>query len=285
MRQCVVLIVLGLILASAVPNASARDKAVDASGQTPVPSRAVAELAGKFRWGMSPSDVIKVMTSTVHDKYVELIKSEQEVYKQDDLRRQEREELEKIQASLVKFDGHKTGWESSIVEQEFAHQNGESMIVMWEKEQRRFLFFYRGKLYKQFIAFNAEHKAFAGKSFEDFAQVIQNRYGQAEMKFSKLRTKEDMTLDHLEWPPQGDYQLFAIDQSGFYGNFCLRLMKPSVAAALDRQHHDNVERAHLMNSALIDSVTKPDETSVDKNADIVDQIVRKKPQGVPRPGP
>jgi len=51
------------------------------------------------------------------------------------------------------------------------------MIVMWEKDQRRFLFFYNGKLYKQFIAFNAEHKAFAGKSFDDFAEVIQARTG------------------------------------------------------------------------------------------------------------
>jgi len=43
------------------------------------------------------------------------------------------------------------------------------------------------------------------------------------MKFAQLRTKDDMTLDHLEWPPQGDFQLFAIDYSGFYGNYCLRL--------------------------------------------------------------
>ena len=32
----------------------------------------------------------------------------------------------------------------------------ESMLVLWEKDQRRFLFFWNEKLYKQFIAYNAE---------------------------------------------------------------------------------------------------------------------------------
>ena len=104
-------------------------------------------------------------------------------------------------------------------------------MTLWEKDQRRFLFFWHDKLYKQFIAFNAEHPVFAGKSFDDFAKLIQNRYGPAEMKFTQMKTKNDMKLDHLEWPASGDYQLYAIDQSEFYGNFCLVLFKPSVAQA------------------------------------------------------
>jgi hypothetical protein len=143
------------------------------------------------------------------------------------------------------------------------------MVVLWEKDQRRFLFFWHGKLYKQFIAFNAEHPAFQGKSFDDFAKLIEKRFGPAEMKFASLRTKDEQTLDHLEWAPSGDYLLWAIDQSGFYGNFCLVLKQPSVVAQLER-----IRGAHPRGNqnSIIDSVTAPEKTAGDPNADIADEI-------------
>ena len=52
--------------------------------------------------------------------------------------------MQKTRSSLVKFDGQKSGWDVSIVDKEFNQSNGESMIVMWEKDQRRFLFFWNG---------------------------------------------------------------------------------------------------------------------------------------------
>ena len=113
------------------------------------------------------------------------------------------EEVQKVKDTYTKFDGVSPGskeWATSIIQTEFAPRNDESMLTLWEKDQRRFLFFWHDRLYKQFIAFNAEHPVFAGKSFDDFAKLIQNRYGPAEMKFTQMKTKQDMKLDHLEWP-------------------------------------------------------------------------------------
>lgn len=245
-------------------------------------ARAVGELAGKFKWGMSPDDVIKVITSQIHAKYVDLIKKEPDVYKQDQLRKQEGDEVQKVKDSYVKFVGANTpqekGWSTSIVQSEFAPRNDESMITMWEKDQRRFLFFFHEHLYKQYIAFNAEHPVFAGKSFDDFAKIIQNRYGAAQMKFAALKTRDDMKLDHLEWPASGDFQLFAVDQSEFYGNFCLVLFNPNVAKQVeaDRAMHNTKP---VKGNALIDAVTQPEKSSADSNENIVDQITGKKNTG------
>ena len=166
-------------------------------------ARAVGELAGKFKWGMSPEDCMKVIDAGIHAKYVDMLKKEQDVYKQDQLRKDEQDAVQKVKDSYVKFDGVSPGgkaWGTSIIQNEFAPRNDESMMTLWEKDQRRFLFFWHDRLYKQYIAFNAEHPVFAGKSFDDFAKLIQNRYGPAEMKFTQMRTKTDMKLDHLEWP-------------------------------------------------------------------------------------
>src|SRR5262249_43383253 len=199
----------------------------------PPNARAVSDLAGKFKRGMTPEEVTKVIAATAQAKTAEEIKKETDVYQQDQLRKREQDDVEKVRESLVKCDGAKSGWDSSIIDQEFVHRNDESMMVMWERDQRRFLFFWHGKLYKQYIAFNAEHPVFAGKSFDDFAKLIQARYGRAEMKLASMRTKDEVTLDHLEWPPSNDYTLWAIDQSQFYGNFCLKLMQSSVVAQLE----------------------------------------------------
>jgi hypothetical protein len=243
-------------------------------------ARAVGELAGKFKWGMSPEDCIKLITDGVHAKYVDLIKKEQDVYKQDQLRKDEQAEVQKVKDSYVKFDGVSPGtkgWSTSIVQTEFAPRNDESMMTIWEKDQRRFLFFWHDRLYKQYIAFNAEHPVFAGKSFDDFAKLIQNRYGPAEMKFAQMRTKAEMKLDHLEWPAAGDYQLYAIDQSEFYGNFCLVLFNPSVAKQVEQARTEHNTKPAKSN-ALIDAVTQQPKVSGDANENIVDQITGKTPE-------
>src|SRR5438309_12088045 len=85
-------------------------------------ARAVGELAGKFKWGMSPEDAQKVISDGIHAKYVEMLKKEQDVYKQDQLRKDEGEEVQKVKDSYVKFDGVSPGvkeWGTSIVQSEF----------------------------------------------------------------------------------------------------------------------------------------------------------------------
>jgi hypothetical protein len=245
-------------------------------------ARAVGELAGKFKWGMTPNDVIKVISDQIHAKYVDLIKKEPDVYKQDQLRKQEGDDVQKVKDSFVKFVGSNTpqekGWSTSIIQSEFAPRNDESMITMWEKDQRRFLFFFHDSLYKQYIAFNAEHPVFAGKSFDDFAKIIQNRYGPAQMKFAALKTRDDMKLDHLEWPAAGNFQLFAVDQSEFYGNFCLVLFNPSVAKQVEAARSEHNTKP-VKGNALVDAVTQPEKTGADANENIVDQITGNKVTG------
>jgi hypothetical protein len=242
--------------------------------------KALADLAGKFKWGMTPADVTKLITDQINAKYQDLIAKESDVYQQDNLRKSMNEEIDKVKTSYIKFEGQKSGWDVSIVDKEFAHRNGESMMVFWEKDQRRFLFFWNDKLYKQFIAFNAEHPAFQGKTFDDFAKLIEKRFGPAEMKFASLRTKDEQTLDHLEWAPSGDDELWAIDQSQFYGNFCLVLKQRSAAQQLASKHGERTGQRG--GNALIDSVTTPDKIQGDPNSDIVDQITGSKPNGKPK---
>lgn len=274
-----ILLFASLVLAAAPSLAFAKGKAAAPAAKAAAPTatqqRAMTELMGRFKWGMSTDEVFKVMAEDITKRFDEQLKTELDVYRQDQLRKQREEEIEKVKATLVKFDGQKTGWDVSIVDREFAHRHDEAMIVFWEANQRRFLFFTKGKLYKQFIAFNAEHPAFAGKTFDDFSKTLAARYGQPEMKFESLKTKDDMTLSHLEWPPHGEITLWAVDRSAFYGNFCIVLRQSSVAAGVDKARPPVGKSQTRGSSALIDTVTKPASNQEDPNADVIDEITGK----------
>jgi hypothetical protein len=258
---------------------AAKPAAAEPSKKAAPNPKALDDLRGKFKWGMTSADVTKLISDQIQAKYQEQIVKESDVYTQDQLRKHAQEEIDKVKTSFIKFDGQKSGWDVSIVDKEFNHRNNEEMMVFWEKDQRRFLFFWHDKLYKQFIAFNAEHPAFQNKTFDDFAKLIEKRFGPAEMKFANLRTKDEQTLDHLEWAPSGDDELWAIDRSQFYGNFCLVLKQRSVVAQMTK---DKPQKSGTRN-ALIDQVTTRDKIEGDVNSDIVDQITGTKPKGAPKP--
>jgi hypothetical protein len=281
MRLGILILSFAIATPALAKGKKAAKPAAESAGKKTAPNpKALADLAGKFKWGMTPDDITKIVGEQITAKYQELITKESDIYTQDQLRKQKDEEIQKVKDSYIKFDGQKSGWDVSIVDKEFAHHNDESMLVMWEKDQRRFLFFYNGHLYKQFIAFNAEHPSFQNKTFDDFAKLIEKRFGPAEMKFANLRTKDEQTLDHLEWAPSGDDELWAIDQSQFYGNFCLVLKQRSVAQQLQKAHQDKLAQGKGGN-ALIDSVTTPDKVQGDPNSDIVDQITGTHSKGTP----
>jgi hypothetical protein len=242
----------------------------EATAQT---ARAIGELSGKFKWGMSHEDAMKIVLDEIAGRYEERIRKESDPFRQDSVRKEMNEQLAKTKASYIKFDGQKTGWDVSIVDHEFAHKNDESMFVIWEKDQRRFLFFHDDHLWKQFIAFNAEHPAFQGKTFDDFADLIQKRYGPAAIVFKKLRTSDDQALDHLEWPPSGDYVMWAIDLTTFYGNYCLSLMQKSAMGEIERGRKENSPQ-RSSGAGMVDAVLQRDKTThtVDSNADVVDEI-------------
>ena len=240
-----------------------------ASAQT---ARGIDELQGKFRWGMSVDEVKKVLTGEIRKRYAEDMKrAASDPIEQDKLSTSMSDDLKRIEASYIEFIGQKTPWEVSIIDAEFAHGNQEAMLVIaeGEKKQRRFLFFHEGKLYKQFIAFDKE--LFAGKSFNQFAQVIQGRYGRGTAKYA-LNRKGEQVLDHLAWPPSGASMLRAVDQSNFYDTFCLVVEDHRVAPQFADKHRAHSSLGQGVTSPLVHEVAKPESVQGDVNADIVDRI-------------
>jgi hypothetical protein len=248
---------------------SAKPKPKAAAKASKETARAIDELQGKFKWGMTTDETKKLISDELRKQHEEeWKKAVGNPYEQDKISQEIRDGVAKIEKSYIEFKGQKTPWEVSLIDREFAHGNSEAMLVIEEgqKRQRRFLFYYQGRLYKQMIAFDKD--LFEGKNFDQFAALIQNRYGRGIAKYS-LNRKGEQVLEHLEWPPSGTSLLRAVDQSNFYDTFCLVVEDRQVSQQIAPRHKEN---ASGVATTIVKEIQAPQKVQGDANADIVDRI-------------
>ena len=148
--------------------------------------KALAELYAGFKFGMTKDDVLKVLSKQIDERYEEKLKATTDMAAQDRLRKEKKAELGRAASSFVSFEGKRTGWDVSIIEEEFAHNTGESMLERWEnqggKNQRRFFFFHDGKLWKMFVSLDVSILPEDKKNFATFQSVMQGKYGPGDVE-------------------------------------------------------------------------------------------------------
>ena len=160
----IAVLLLGGGVANAKPKAKAKPKTPSAQvvkkpTMPPVSAehkKALAELLGAFKFGMTKDEVIGVLTKQLDDTSAEKITATSDIHTQDNLRAEKKDRIAEVTKTFVEFNGQKTGWDVSIIDDQFARNTNESMLVYWEnsggKNQRRFFFFYDGKLWKMFVS-------------------------------------------------------------------------------------------------------------------------------------
>lgn len=277
-----ILAVLSALLLTAVPAAAKSTPSAPAEEQdalskiaNPEIRAGVAKLMGRFRWGMTPGEVMNMLIADVTASYNERIAKERNAFRQDQIHREQSFDMERLKEDFIKFDGNKTGWDVSVVDQEFAHNNDESMVVIREKEgkdQRRYLFFYKDKLWKQIIAFANDRPPFKDKSFDDFTAIFEQRFGSGGMAFRKKLTSDEQVFDHLEWSLSDDFGMLALDAGTLYNNYCLVLMQSNQVEGIEKSRKKR-SPAHYTSGGLVDSLlhsTSP--SKKDDTVDIVDEL-------------
>ncbi len=184
----------------------------------------LAANMASFKFGMSKDEVVASLSKTIDEQWEEKIKNTQDISMKDRLRRDKKTELGRITASYVEFNGKKGGWDVSIVEEEFAHNTGESMLERWEnqdgKNNRRFFFFKDGKLYKMFIQLDVSILPEDKRNFETFKGVMTNNFGGG-----------DVEADRITWRTP-EFTVRALDKLKAYGAVAIAIEDPRVVKEL-----------------------------------------------------
>jgi len=227
--------------------------------------------AGTFKWGMKPEEVMAQVRTSVEAKYEQRIeKAKQDPGLQQRIRDEMQKELTAVKKSYTKFEGQKSGWDVSIVGQEFQQNTSEAILVTKEDVWTRYFFFFEDGLYKMFLGFNKD--AIGGKSFAEFGKAMESKYGHAKEVFrdDKSRGQIIHKLDHYEWSAGGGDRLRLVDRSEFYGVYCLVLMDGQVQDRVaDRRK--TVNPGEVKRDELVEGVTGKNAGS--KGSDIDDDII------------
>ncbi len=233
--------------------------------------KARAELMGSFSWGMSKDEVISALSKQLDERYAEKIADTTDVYKQDQLRKEKAKEIKRVKKSFVSFEGKKTGWDVSIIDEQFAHGTDESMIEYWEnqggKNQRRFFFFADGQLYKMFIQIDTTQFPEEQQGFDFFSGLMKSKFGGdvADAKASYEKYAAD--------------QIFvkAVDKTKFYDAFCLIVIDPGRARTVNAVRVERIKKADDEDKILKQVTDGGDDTpDLDANKGAVDGVIKGK---------
>ncbi len=262
--------VVVLCLATVAQAAPAKGKKKGkAAKEEKVPvSAEISKSMSDLTWGMSKDELQKKLIDKVKDHYKPLLAKVRDAVEEDRLREAANNEVKRIKESFVEFKGSSTGWDVSFIKGEFTHGNDESMLVMKDQNSQNFYFFIGGKLWKWYKAFDAE--VFPADSFATFASAVQRRFGPAKEARGELIPGSG-ERHWLEWQDDGT-RLRAVDQTDFYGFYCLVFEQKSTVANLAQLRGHTKEVANKQH-AMIEAVTAKGPTAdPDNSPDIADRI-------------
>jgi hypothetical protein len=261
--------VVVLCLATVAQAAPAKGKKKGKAKEEKVPiSAEISKSMGDLNWGISKDELQKKLIDKVKEHYKPLVAKTRDAVEEDRLREAASSEIKRIKDSFVEFKGTSTGWDVSFLKGEFTHGNDESMLVMRDQNSQNFYFFMGGKLWKWYKAFDAE--VFPADSFATFAGAVQRRFGPAKEARGELIPGSG-ERHWLEWQDDGT-RLRAVDQTDFYGFYCLVFEQKSTVANL-AQLRGNTREVGNKQHAMIEAVTAKGNTADPDNApDIADRI-------------
>ena len=227
----------------------------------------LAELMGPYKFGMTKDEVLGVLQKQLDERYAEQIAATTDVAVQDRLRREKREEIDRVRKTFVAFEGKKTGWDVSLIEDQFAHNTGESMLVYWENQngqnQRRFFFMFEGKLYKMFLSLDTSVIPEDKRNFETFQAVMENKFGAGLVEPGKIT-----------WETS-DFHAQALDRLKAYDALALVLWDPGTMKTLATLRKDKAPPPKEQNGVIKQVLDKGDEKpKIDENKGTVDAVIK-----------
>lgn len=226
------------------------------------------KLMDVYRFGMTRAQILGALEAQLSERYDKKIFATSDVYQQDKLRRERDQEIDRIKRSYVEFKGKTTGWDVSLIDDQFTHNTGESMLVSWEqiggRNQRRFFFFQDERLYKMVLALDTTMIEKSQRNFETFKALMLRRYG-------KARELDDGLL----WATK-KYYLIAQNKLTHYDTLCLAISDPVLSRKVMKmraQHERKVKKRSPIIRAMID--TTDEGPSLDEGANVIDDILKK----------
>lgn len=233
-------------------------------------SLGIASLTKGFEWGMAPDAVIAKLSESTTKYYDDQMKETKNPMEQDRLRKEKTAELNELKKGHVKFNSStKHKWGVSLIQYEFADDNGEEMV--WIKEGtklRKFYFFKDGALWKIVYAFNKEKWP-----DKDYAGVVDNSFKKWFGVNPAAKVKQDpktaaVLLRYHEWLGEKNEKVRSFDLTEVHGIVMIAVIDGNAEAAIG-ERLPNMKGDHTFGGDVGDVLGGSD-VAYDENGKIVE---------------
>jgi hypothetical protein len=239
----------------------------------PPMSARIAEELGAIQWGWSHEQVLDYYRRALVAQYLPLLKNKGQV-EQDRLIQERDAILQNIRRSYLLLNGTpaQRRWDTSFVGGEYTHNNNESMMVYENPRtgDREFFFFFNDRLWKRVQA-----KAIprgVRLDFETFVGSLDGLFGVPGLR--RMRQDQPDRIEAVLWQ-DATTRLRVVDQSTFYGAFCLIYEDKSVLARLSELRRNVPTKVESPMPTTLAGDIVVGNVENDPNADIVDRITGK----------
>lgn len=239
----------------------------------------MAELMNGFKFGMSHDEVIKALSKQVEDKYADQLKAASpDVAAQDRIRANRKKEIDAFAKSYVKFEAKTTGYDVSMIDDEFAHNTGESMLDYWPQDRPRTFFFFKDdKLWKELVLFDLSKFPEDKRTFDTMRGALES-----DGKFGP----GDFDNGVLSWTTP-EFSVRTIDKLHMYSMLALAIEDPGtkkdVIALREEKAPKQKEGTSIINSVIDKDGT--DHPDVKQNNNAVDTVIKANGGGAKKPAP
>ncbi len=187
--------------------------AVPATGS----AQAIAKSMGNLRWGMSDTEVKRVVKVKIADQYEAKLKKAKGASKSA-LEREVASKGKALDQSHVDFTGKSSRWDRTPIAGEFTYGADESMLTVNDGDSDNYYFFIDGRLWKWVKLYPAS--AFGGKNFNKFSGAISKRFGKGYKKEGELNAGTGKEYTWLEFLDRQN-RLRAVDRTSDAGGYAL----------------------------------------------------------------
>ncbi len=253
--------------------AMAADGAPQAAAEAPAkptPKTGVSSILKLLDWGASSADVLAVAKADIEAGYADRLKQANgDTFAVDAVLRAQREEFAAVKKTLVQFIGARSGFEASIIADEYRSNEGESMLRIDDANAQRYYFFVDDKLWKIVVAYNSTISR--SVAFPAFVKQVSRKNGRPTEADWVTPPGGTRTMRAAVWADDLT-QLTVEDRTAFFGTFVMRFVEKSAGVARDarRAEPDSTPAPSRPSDGMLADIMG--DTDGAATADVVDQL-------------
>lgn len=216
------------------------------------PHKGVSRILELLDWRAPSASVLAHVKSQVEERYAKRLDGVRDALTIDRVLREKKAELAAVDQSLVAFRGQRTGFEASIIAEEFVPSQGESVLRVDDDKAQRYYFFADDSLYKIVVAYNTSVSRQV--PFLEFIKQVSAKYGPPGDQTWTTPPGGTRTLKSALWNDEIT-RLTVEDRSSFFGTFVMKFVAKGDGEAKEARHAELLKnRPSVAASGFADSM-------------------------------